>query len=97
MRPLHQNLSVQEEPDPSHEDPPREYFTGRDEKWRETETRVHDLPGGFHAETILGNPFEAIARVARENGASVRSLRRYAVLRQKADGAQAASRQREDR
>ncbi|XP_043802017.1 LOW QUALITY PROTEIN: zinc finger protein 62 homolog [Apis laboriosa] len=97
MRPLHENLSVQEESDPSHEDPPREYFTGRDEKWRETETRVHDLPGRFHAETIVGNPFEAIARVARENGASVRSLRRYAVLQKKADGAQAASRQREDR
>lgn len=92
MRPLHQNLSVQEEPDPSHEDPSRERFTGRDEKWRETETRVHDLSGSFHAETILGNPFETIARTARENGAFVRSLRRYALLWQKADGAQAASR-----
>lgn len=67
MRPLRQSLSLQEEPDPSHEDASREPFTGRDEEWRETETRVHDLPGKFRPETFLGKPLEAIARVARED------------------------------
>lgn len=95
LRPLHQNLSVQEEPDPSREDPSRRYFAGRDGERRETETRVLDLPRGFHPETILGNPFEPVARIARESGSSVRSLRRHALLHQKVDGAQAAPRQRE--
>lgn len=88
VRPLQQILSLQEEPDQSPANATCERFASRAEERRDTEARVHDLPGRFRAEILPRKALETTARFARENEASVRSLRSCAVFEEEADGAQ---------